>query len=84
MCPRISTSVDSVFWAMSMTRALVSLPARAVFKNLALTILFLSSCFLISLRFRSVTPALPMRTVGLAVASWFLTYHFFPGVISGI
>ena len=69
-----------VCWAIVVATSLVSFSERALFKILALTILFLVSCFSISLSSSAEAPLLPIETVGFSSHSFLFMNRFFPAV----
>lgn len=62
--PLVSMSVDWVCWAVFVAICLVWSVVTAVLRILILTVLFLFSCFWISLIVCGVGPFFPIRTVG--------------------
>ncbi len=69
MCPRTSTSCDSVCSAIFVAMFVASLSWRAVFSIFALIISLVSSCLEISFIIWVVVPSFPTHTVGLSALS---------------
>lgn len=78
--PLTSTSVAPVCWAIVVAISLVSCSARAVFRILALIILFFLSCFSISSSSEVDVPLLPIQIVGVSSQSFLFMNRIFPAV----